>query len=370
MFLVHFPETWLFDPVLEQHDQAPPQDALFKKAIELSKSHPDFLGAGRHLRPIPKLGALLAKEVKAPSSVATVDNVENRATPTVGSTSTFTKKRTFGELNAPAKEPRVTKESGLCFLCHEPGHRGQDYPKQGQSQVLKKPRIGPQSATSTNTTKLRGEPVGGQLDNAPEVSRGLPFKGSDTVCGESSVPGRASDVPGKTTVMDDECIDGAVEQQSSSSPVKGSHGHSRRKRKDKGKNKAEGASSWSSLVVSFRALLVDVARERHGLVRRKMSQHLEKSEESGPSTALVQPMEGYSIPRPDSAHPSPGSRIAFATHFPKGMESLDNRRKEIRETAQEVQGALMQDYQSGLLLSPDAQTREFQSGVPADIPLR
>lgn len=73
-----------------------------------------------------------------------------------GSTSTFTKKRTFGELNAPAKEPRVTKESGLCFLCHEPGHRGQDYPKQGQSQVLKKPRIGPQSATSTNTTKLRG----------------------------------------------------------------------------------------------------------------------------------------------------------------------------------------------------------------------
>ncbi|KAG0241498.1 hypothetical protein BGX31_001104 [Mortierella sp. GBA43] len=32
-----------------------------------------------------------------------------------GSTSTFTKKRTFGELNAPAKEARVTKESGLCF---------------------------------------------------------------------------------------------------------------------------------------------------------------------------------------------------------------------------------------------------------------
>lgn len=130
------------------------------------------------------------------------------------------------------------------------------------------------------------KPADGRPGNVPKVSEGLPSKESETVRGESSLAGRARDMAGKAIVLDDECSDGSVERLPSSSPLEGSRGHSRRKSKGKGKREVEGPSSPSPLVVSFRALLVDVARECNGLVRRKMSQHLGESQGSEVAGAM------------------------------------------------------------------------------------
>lgn len=75
VFLVYFPDTWTFDPLLKKHDQAPTLETLYTKTVELAKNHPDFLGAGHHLRPIPKMAAILTKASLSP--VATVVRTES-----------------------------------------------------------------------------------------------------------------------------------------------------------------------------------------------------------------------------------------------------------------------------------------------------
>ncbi|KAG0207044.1 hypothetical protein BGX31_002632 [Mortierella sp. GBA43] len=59
---------------MEKHEQAPPLETLYAKAVELAKDHPHFVGAGRHLRPIPNLISILAKDTKGQAVAMTTES--------------------------------------------------------------------------------------------------------------------------------------------------------------------------------------------------------------------------------------------------------------------------------------------------------